>query len=105
MIALLLVTLSCQTADPCAQMCSTATQHYGGCLEVWGADWVDAGYADAHEFFHSCETWAWATRQLEAEAGAKGWTSDTCRTWGAAMSHQDFSCDEWGDFDWNGHPW
>ena len=22
--------------DPCAAMCSTATQHHGGCLSVWG---------------------------------------------------------------------
>ena len=106
MIAFVLATLmSCQSADPCALMCSSATQTYGGCLDLWGAEWTDAGYEDAHDFFHSCETWAWSSRQLEADAGERGWTDDTCDQWTNALSEDDFSCTQWNDLDWNGLPW
>ncbi len=86
-------------------MCSKASQQYGGCLEQWGADWPDAGYEDAHDFFHTCETWAWASRRLEEDAGARGWTSDTCDSWTSTMDGDTFSCEDWSDFDWNSLPW
>ena len=43
----------------CIDMCATAADLYGSCLEVWGVSWVDAGFESENSFLGSCETWAW----------------------------------------------
>ena len=105
MIVFLLVFLGCQEPDPCAAMCSIATRHLGGCMESEGLGWQDAGYADAREFFHSCETWAWASRKLEDDAGATGATTQTCESWHDKIQAPTFSCEDFEDLDWNASPW
>ena len=86
-------------------MCSTATQHLGGCLELVGASWQDAGYADERGFFHACETWAWSTRMLESEEGPTDATTHQCESWEAAINDDDFSCVDFDGLDWNSTPW
>ena len=105
MMFLVILLSACGGRDPCAAMCSTATQHYGGCLSVWGVAWEDAGYADENAFFHACETRAWANRQLESEAGQHGATTDECEEWEAIIDAPDFSCQDWSVLDWNELPW
>lgn len=105
MIWLALLLSGCSGPDPCAAMCSTATQHYGGCLTHWGVTWQDAGYRDENAFFHSCETRAWANRQLESDAGFAGATTDECERWEAIIEAPDFSCQDWDELNWNALPW
>ena len=105
MIWLFTLLNACGDRDPCAAMCSTATQHYGGCLSHWGLDWTDAGYEDENGFFHACETRAWANRQLEVDAGQQGATTAECETWEAFIDDPDFSCQDWDSLEWNDVPW
>ena len=105
MMWLVLIMSACDGRDPCASMCSTATQHYGGCLDHWGLEWGDAGYSNENAFFHACETRAWANRQLEVEAGYAGATTAECEQWEALIEDPEFSCQDWGDLTWNELPW
>lgn len=99
MIVLLLGLLSCEGADPCPEMCSKASIAYDTCLTDWGLSWPDAGYTDSVEFFYSCETWAWASRQIDEDAGTAGRTSVVCVERDELLS-TDFSCEDWADIDW-----
>jgi len=97
--------LACSEPDPCGEMCSTATQHYGGCLANWDLSWPDAGYDDENAFFHSCETRAWTSRQLEKDAGREGSTEQECVELTAFIDEPTFTCDDWLSIDWNSLPW
>jgi hypothetical protein len=105
MMFLFAMTLGCVPNDPCASMCSSATQHLGGCLELMGANWMDAGYTDAIGFFESCETWAWVTRKLEDEGGPSGATERQCIEWESQIESDGFICDDFDQIDWNTTPW
>ena len=105
MIFLLSMALGCSSDDPCASMCSSATQHLGGCLELIGANWADAGYPDANAFFDSCETWAWVTRKLEDDEGRSGATEQQCIEWESQIEADDFTCDDFNEIDWSATPW
>ena len=105
MILSLLVLFGCQKPDPCAAMCSIATRTLGGCIENDNLTWEDAGYDDARDFFHSCETWAWASRKLEDDAGAPGMTTKTCKTWESEIESPTFTCEDFHALEWNTSPW
>jgi hypothetical protein len=108
---ILLILMGCSTADPCAKMCSSATRVYGACLETWDASWTAAGYADARDYFHACETWAWELRLLEREAkrdgeiDALGQVEAVCELREAALMEPNSQCDTWSDIDWETLPW
>ena len=89
--------------DPCVPMCAAAAELYGGCLEGWGTDWTAAGYDDKADFLDACDTWAWTSRELEAEADKEGAVDAECR------SRQDTleggTCDDFTALDWSGVPW
>lgn len=89
--------------DPCAPMCRAATALYGTCLDEWGLDWSSAGYDDAAHFAESCETWAWTSRLLEADAGEDGAVDRVCRTRRARFEAG--TCEDLTAVDWNGLPW
>lgn len=89
--------------DPCGPMCATAAELYGGCLTDQGADWTAAGYDDAADFVASCETWAWTTRELEADADREGATDQACRDRQAVL--ETGTCDDFLDMDWSDVPW
>lgn len=84
-------------------MCLAASELYGGCLNDWGVDWTSAGYDDADHFEGACQTWAWTTRMLEAEAERAGQVDAVCR------ERRDlFTAGECSDFttvDWSELPW
>lgn len=113
MIVLLFQILSCAPpeADPCAAMCSSATQVYGACLSDWGADWSDAGYSDERDYFHACETWAWEFRILEKQAkrdgevSALGNVDATCESNEQALETSVNPCDTWSAIEWENVPW
>ena len=105
MIALLLTVFACVSEDPCLDMCSTITQHLGGCIEGAAISWDDMGYADARDFFHSCETWAWSTRKIETEEGPQGATEQICDEWNEHISNEAFECSDLELLDWDSLPW
>ena len=110
MMVLLLFT-ACNTADPCAAMCSAASRVYGGCLSHWGAEWRDAGFEDARDYFHSCETWAWEMRLLERSALKRGAVDEgghvdaQCVDLEQRLLSDEMSCAEWSAIEWEAPPW
>ncbi len=103
--------LNCSQPDPCADMCSASAQVYGACLESWGASWEAAGYSDARDYFHSCETWAWELRLLEKQAKRDGEVPQTgrvdkvCRTRAEELRNSETQCETWESIDWESLPW
>ena len=102
MMWLVMIMSACHGRDPCASMCSTATQHYGGC--DWGLGMGrDAGYSNENASFTPVRRGA--NRQLEVEAGYAGATTAECEQWEALIEDPEFSCQDWGDLTWNDLPW
>jgi len=58
--------------EPCPTMCAAAVPVKQACLEQDGRAWEDTTWASAEGFRASCETWAWQTRRLEADARRRG---------------------------------
>lgn len=84
-------------------MCATATDVYADCLDEWGVAWEAAGYTDARDFTVSCDTWAWTSRELEAEADQDGATDQLCRQRHDALPA--LTCDAFAELDWSSSPW
>ncbi|HCH65195.1 MAG TPA: hypothetical protein DFR83_20490 [Deltaproteobacteria bacterium] len=100
----LFLLIGCSTPpDPCDPMCEAAANLYGGCLEDWGAEWTSAGYDDEAHFLESCQTWAWSTRLLEADAEESGQINAVCRERQALFT--DGTCTDFTSLDWSALPW
>jgi len=74
----------------CEALCDHSTQLYGACLDEWGLDWVDAGYADAAAYTNSCDTWVFEEQRLDRDAG-EGDLEATCVVMDAALT----DCNSW----------
>jgi len=104
-MVLLLTLLACDTGpDPCEQLCERAAAQECGCLEQWGADWSDVGYASQEDYFQSCRIWAWELRLLEEDAQQQGLDAH-CREWSRALRASPMRCDDWSAADWSEAPW
>lgn len=104
---------SCAPAAPaaCTRMCGAAVPLLGSCLDEWGVDWTDAGYAGPDDFAAACETWSWEMAQLEQDAvkqgvlNETGALADTCAVRARDFSAADASCETWSEVDWARAPW
>ncbi len=82
----------------CEEMCTTATQLYGSCLDTWGVDWTSAGFDNAKAHQESCEVWSWQTSEIH---GAD--TIDAiCEDRGALLNEGE--CSDYSAIDWNAVP-
>jgi hypothetical protein len=109
-VALLILMMGCSRPDPCVQMCASAEDLYGGCLDDWDVGWTAAGYADGDDFVDTCETWSWEMRHLERDArrrgvAERGALDQTCTARDARFSADDATCDDFTDVDWSQTPW
>ncbi len=102
--------LGCQSADPCAAMCQSAADLYGGCLSDWDTNWAAAGYDNRPDFISACETWAWEMRILERDARRhsdvkKGAVDRACQRRDECFLAPDATCEDFTGLDWNTPPW
>ena len=89
--------------DPCEDMCQSAADLYGGCLQDWGEDWETVGYTCRADFVHSCNTWAWETRILATDAGEGGVVDEVCLDRSALFEAGE--CSDYTSVDWNESLW
>jgi hypothetical protein len=98
----LITATGCEAHPPppeiCIDMCTTATELYGGCLDGWGSTWETAGFEDEAAHQNSCETWAWELSIL----GDNDSLVDTCEERLELFESGD--CGTYTGIDWNEHP-
>ncbi|MDP6933117.1 MAG: hypothetical protein QGG40_09380 [Myxococcota bacterium] len=91
------ILLACVTApDPCSQMCETAADLYGSCLEEWSLDWSAAGFQDEQDYLQVCDTWAWEQRLLADDPSR---VDQVCEERDSVFQHG--SCSEYTSTDWD----
>jgi len=82
----------------CRQMCTTATELYGGCLETWGMGWSDAGYQHAAAHQESCEVWSWEIAELHGRDASERLCEDRVEIL------RNGECDDYTEINWNEMP-
>ena len=85
-------------SEVCEQMCSVATDLYGDCLETWGMEWSDAGFARAAAHQETCEVWSWEVAELHGRGTSDGLCEDRVETLRAG------ECSDYTDINWNETP-
>ena len=101
-LTLVLLTAGC-TPWPipraCETLCAARTDLQSQCLPEYG--WNAYGFEDADEYEGSCQAWAWATIQLERDAGEPGATESFCEAVEPTLQ----TCDDLLAVDWQDVPW
>ena len=84
-----------EISNACRSMCKDATRLYGSCLEEWGVEWPEAGFADEAAHQESCEVWSWESSELEGT----GKVNDLCDERRALLHTGE--CSDYTSIDWN----
>ena len=85
-------------SDVCRQMCTTATDLYGGCLDTWGMEWSDAGFENAAGHQETCEVWSWEVAELDG----RELSDRLCEE--RAQILRSGECSDYTKINWNGMP-
>ena len=82
----------------CEQMCTEATDMYGGCLDDWGLAWPDAGFESAAGHQETCEVWSWEVAELDG----RDVSNRLCKE--RLQILRNGECSDYTNINWNGLP-